>query len=207
MPDAKLDTLRSAILREIDSQETNTHALALKAKVSPSTLYGFLRYGRTRSFTLETADRVAEALRKTVAELTEDQTHSPRELLVTGVIGAGAVVVRFSDHGIGGGMYSVEPPPGIDPAQYEALEVRGDSQRPMLENGWLVIYGRQPHAGVAEECIGKLCVVQLADGTAMVKRVRRGSQPGRYNLESVNADTIEDAQVEWASKVRWIEQR
>lgn len=55
-----------------------------------------------------------------------------------------------------------------------------------------------PHSNI------KLCVVGLADDRVMVKRLKRGSEPGRFTLQSVNAPDIENVEVVWASRVTWV---
>jgi hypothetical protein len=54
------------------------------------------------------------------------------------------------------------------------------------------------------EVLNRLCVVQLTDGRAMVKRVMRGSEPQRFHLASTNAPLIENAELIWAAPVKAI---
>jgi hypothetical protein len=78
---------------------------------------------------------------------------------------------------------------------------RIDSMMPMMKDGWLLFYHRDQD-GVPDDCIGKLCVVKVADdGPALVKEVRRGSRANSFNLLSVNADPIEDVILDWAARV------
>ena len=52
------------------------------------------------------------------------------------------------------------------------------------------------------ECLGKLCIVQLADdGARFVKRVKLGRKPGVFNLYSTNAREMEDVPLLWAAPV------
>lgn len=82
-----------------------------------------------------------------------------------------------------------------------ALQVDGLSNWPVYEDGdFLVIRGEQRLR--EEEFLGKMCVVETADGLGLVKRVRRGSAPGFYTLESVNAPPIEDVALASARPVR-----
>jgi transcriptional regulator with XRE-family HTH domain len=121
---------------------------------------------------------------------------------VIGYVGAGASVYPIDDEAQGGGFGTVERPPFIT-GEAIAVEVRGDSLVPVAEDGWKLIYtGEQ--AVLEEEVLNKLCVVALADGRVLVKRLMRGSKPLRYHLMSTNAPMIEDAEVLWAAKVRAI---
>lgn len=117
---------------------------------------------------------------------------------VVGYVGAGAEVIPVDDHALGAGLSYVAPPPGVEFPCVAAI-IKGDSMHP-FEDGWLVFWTRDA-SGVPEECIGKLCVVSLTDGRMYLKRLRRGSQKHRYNLESWNAPTIENVSLEWAARV------
>lgn len=118
---------------------------------------------------------------------------------VVGYIGAGAEVFPVDDHPQGEGLESVDPPSGLE-LDCVAARVRGDSMYPMLEDGWLVFWTKDAD-GVAEECLNKLCIVQIKDGPMLVKRLRRGSRAGRWNLESHNAPLRSDVALEWAARV------
>jgi len=69
-----------------------------------------------------------------------------------------------------------------------------------LQEGWLIFYGPE-HQGVAEECLGKLCVVQVKDGPTLLKTLKRGSRKGLFRLESWNAPPREDVRLAWAARV------
>jgi hypothetical protein len=51
---------------------------------------------------------------------------------------------------------------------------------------------------------GKPCVVKIADGRTMLKTLKRGSLPGRYNLVSYNSPDIEDVELVWAARINFI---
>lgn len=81
-----------------------------------------------------------------------------------------------------------------------AVEIRGDSLGSIF-NTWLVYYDDR-HDPPRAELLRKLCVVGLADGRVLVKKLMKGSAPGLFNLESQTQSTIEDAVVEWAAPVK-----
>lgn len=123
---------------------------------------------------------------------------------VRAYVGAGGQITPFDDHEFGG-LYEVEAPPGLNASQeWVVLEVKGDSMYPQMESGWLVWFSRNHAEDVPEGCINKLCVIELDDGSLYVKRLRRGSEPGRFHLESVNASLMENRPVKWASRIRAI---
>ncbi len=139
----------------------------------------------------------------------------PRKIPVIGDVGAGAKIYPFDDLPLmREGMSEheqefincdfVDAPYGVYPAGVVALRVRGDSMLPFMPDGTVVFYERR--SGQCSDHIGKLCVVQLSDGQALLKVVRRGYSYGRYNLESYNAPLIEDAEVRWCAKITFIQQ-
>lgn len=126
----------------------------------------------------------------------------PGQIPIVGYVGAGSAVLPYDDFARGDGLGYVERPPFLK-GQMVAVEVKGDSLLPVAENGWRLVYtGAQTL--LEEEVLNRLCVVQLMDGRALVKRVIRGSQPGRYHLLSTNAPIIEDAEIQWAAPVKAI---
>lgn len=147
---------------------------------------------------LDMARRVAKALAVEPEELLPKQT-----VPIVGLAGAGGEVRPFED---AGERSRVECPRGLDPAHTVAVEVRGESQAPIAD-GWLIFYDNRA-ADDPGTVLGKLCVVQLADDDpvprTLLKVVRRGPGPGRFNLLSTNAPLIEDVALAWAKPVRAI---
>jgi hypothetical protein len=116
------------------------------------------------------------------------------EALLVGKVGAGSEIIRFDEGTV---LAGIEAPPGVDAPN--VAEISGDSQYP-LQEGWLIFYGPE-HQGVAEECLGKLCVVQVKDGPTLLKTLKRGSRRGLFRLESWNAPPREDVKIVWAARV------
>ncbi len=121
---------------------------------------------------------------------------------IVGYVGAGQQVFTVDDHALGAGLDEVESPvsnaSGGPPVV--AVRIRGDSMHPM-KDGWLLFYTRDSD-GVPAECVGRLCVLQVADeGPALVKEIRRGYQPGTFTLVSWNAAPMEDVALAWAAPV------
>ena len=148
------------------------------------------------SITLDRLGEVATALECNVLDLVEGLANVP----VVGRVGAGSEVHAVDDHAMGQGTRHVRCPNGLDAQQTVAVEVVGDSMLP-IEEGWLLFYTRD-YEGVPTECLGKLCVVQLADdGPRYVKRIKPGRQNGLFNLYSTNAREMEDIALAWAAPV------
>lgn len=130
------------------------------------------------------------------------RAQSSGAIQIVGYVGAGAAITPFDDMAHGDGFGTVERPPFVR-ERAVAVEVRGDSLVPVAEDGWKLVYtGEQTM--LEHEVLNRLCVVHLADGRMLVKRVMRGSQPQRYHLVSTNAPMIEDAEITWAAPVKAI---
>lgn len=129
-----------------------------------------------------------------------DPTGGRKEALLVGKVGAGAEIIRFEHPDILGG---VTLPPDLDAPN--VAEIEGDSQYPLLP-GWLIFYGPE-NQGVSDACVGRLCVVQVKDGPALLKILKRGTKKGLWRLESSNAPPREDAKLLWAALVMDIRPR
>lgn len=116
---------------------------------------------------------------------------------LVGYVGAGQRVFP-EDPGPGGRLDTIPAPPEA-PADCVAVSIRGDSMYP-LEDGWVLFYKRLQE-GVPDDCINKLCVVQIHDGAALVKKLRRGTKPKLWTLQSWNAEPEEDVRLDWAARV------
>jgi phage repressor protein C with HTH and peptisase S24 domain len=92
---------------------------------------------------------------------------------VVGYVGAGATVELVDPYPKGGGLKEVPCPRGLNPAKTIAVIVRGDSQAPMITDGWIIFYSRNPEPDAAV-VVGRLCIIKQADGPVMLKRLRRG---------------------------------
>lgn len=148
------------------------------------------------SITLERLGDVADALGCSIIDLVEGLARVP----VVGKVCASSVVLPNDDYPLGQGPRMVRCPTGLDPQQTVAVDVEGDAMLP-IEEDWLLFYTRN-YDGVPVECLGKLCIVQLADdGPRFVKRVKLGRKPGLFNLYSTNAREMEDVALAWAAPV------
>lgn len=125
---------------------------------------------------------------------------SSRMAQVRGRVGAGAQIEAIEQPP----WRFVEIPASWDDAV--ALEVSGLSCYPTYDNGDDIVI-RGERRLVEGEILGRMCVVETADGLGLVKRVRRGQTPGLFNLESPNAPTLEDVPLVSARPVKMHLQR
>jgi phage repressor protein C with HTH and peptisase S24 domain len=168
--------------------------LAAKLNTTATTIYRKER--GNRQLRMEELEDYARALGCNVQSLVGDVKRVP----VVGFVGAGAKIYPIDDHANGNGLDFVDSPTGISDPKIVAVYVRGDSQEPLLEDGYILFYHKKSE-GVEPDSIGRLCIVALVNGEIMIKKVKKGSIHNRYHLISKNADPILDAELIWASKV------
>lgn len=127
-----------------------------------------------------------------------DRESPNRMVPLKGFIGAGHHIEAL-EHG----EEEIEAPADSHPDTV-AAKIRGDSQLPMLHDGWVIYWSelKPPYL-----MLNQMAVVQLSDGRIMVKTLRNGSQPGLWTLTSFNAADIVDVPLDWAAPIDWIRPR
>jgi transcriptional regulator with XRE-family HTH domain len=90
------------------------------------------------------------------------------------------------------------PPGGSDKAV--ALQVVGHSMRGVVDDGGL-IYFEDQRTPPTPDMLGHVVVVETDTDEVLVKRLLRGSRPGRYDLESVVGPTRSDCRIRWAAHI------
>ncbi len=109
--------------------------------------------------------------------------------------------------GAGGRIEAIDRPPWryVEvPASWRdavGFEISGTSGYPLYADGDIVVV-RGAQRLEETEFLGRMAVVETADGLGMLKKVRRGSEPGLYTLDSLNAPPIEDVALFSARPVR-----
>ncbi len=146
----------------------------------------------TRKLTTEWMDRLAPALGVRARDLMGDH-----QVPIVGYVGAGAEMHYYA---FAQSPDEYVPMPENGTENTVAVEVRGSSLGSIFDT-WLVYYDKTQTTPTSD-LLGKLCVVGLADDRVLVKRLRKGSAPGFFNLESNTEGLIEDAEIVWAAKVK-----
>lgn len=90
------------------------------------------------------------------------------------------------------------PPGASDKAV--ALQVVGQSMPGLADEGAL-IYFEDQRTPPSPDMLGHIVVAELDSDEVLVKRLLRGSKPGRYNLESFVGETRENVKIRWAAHV------
>jgi len=173
------DQRRQAFLSWMKAHGLKVPSVARKADVPSSTLYSYVS-GKSASLAGSTEARIAQAYTTTVHAIFSGEERS-FGVGVFGKIGAKADVYPVNDFE-SEPMYEVPLPPTVDPeAEYVAFEIDGLSMPPALP-GWVAVFRRAEVP--VEDLLNSVCMVDLEDGRRLFKRLRRGYEPGRYNLES-----------------------
>ncbi len=138
---------------------------------------------------VEIMHRLAEAFEIALNEKTP-------HVRATGEIRAGGEVFFISPDFTGPRIIVPSSLPSI------GLIVRSDVL-PMCKDGDALIF-LHPDPAMLEQCIGHLCLVHLPADHFFVKRVAKGSAPGRYALSFPKSETLDVADIISASRLYWI---
>lgn len=143
-----------------------------------------------------TADYIAQAARGfgvSEADIISERGKVP----LVGYVGAGSHAHLFSD---GQGPFDEVDAPDGSTDDTVAVEIRGDSLGSFFDQ-WLVFYD-DVHTPPTTAMMNKLCVVGVADGRILIKKLTRGTIPGHYTLLSQFEPPIYDAVIDWAALVK-----
>lgn len=184
--------IRETIEREMEAKGFSRRKLSSAAGLSQSAVRDLLT--RTDNPGIGTLHAVAEALK-----LPLEAISGTKAVPLLGTIGAGGMIAYFKDD------HEAEyvPRPPLAPGRMMALRVVGDSMLPKYEPGD-VVYIRRDHDGVLERDLNHYCAVNCADGGTYLKRLTKGTEPGRFTLRSLNAADMENVEVIWAARVEFV---
>lgn len=195
-------TFSEALASALETTKTPLRQIAERANVSYEQLKK-VKQGKSQSTNVDDAQKVASALGLTLDQFLSGSFEDRPTVAIAGAVGAGALVPVFDAYPKGGGP-QVECPAVLSPHGVVAVEVQGDSMEPIYSAGDLLFYTRESADGVPTDAVGHRCVCEDMSGMGWVKQVRAGSQPGLFNLISLNpgADNQHDVKLKWAARVR-----
>lgn len=157
--------------------------------------YRKLEYGERR-LKLEQINAAAKAFGVPSPDVVDQKVTM---LDIFGRVGASTdgEIIQDTDHGP---FAQIEAPIGAS-GDEAVVEVSGHSMGIYAPDGSLILYESR-HTPPHEDMLGEVCVVGLPDGRTLVKRLRRGSRRGLFDLESIVGDTLRDQRVDWAAVVQ-----
>lgn len=189
--------IRAAIEREMKLKGFSRRSLSSAAGLSESAVRDLLT--RTDNPGIDTLRKVAEALEMPVDALTGEGLRVP----VLGKIGAGGQVLFASETEQEEDLATVPRPPLVS-GRLMALEVVGSSMLPKYEAGDIIYVRREGFDDNLAPHVGKYCAVRTVEGGTFLKILALGSIEGRYTLRSLNAEDMENVEIQWASPVLFV---
>lgn len=131
-----------------------------------------------------------------------------REVPIAHYVGAGDQVILLDGHD--SPIDYTPAPPGYERDKGAAVQVRGESMRPLYEPGDLLFFrARLDPPAFAKDVPNRPVIVQVKDGPLYVKRMLPGTRRGRFHLISVNPLTpiLQDQPVESFALIEWVKPR
>lgn len=164
--------------------------------------YNRLENGK-KTLTTKHLEKFSRILEVSQSDLLSEGGVTVQTVALVGYVGAGEMYYPDPETGPWEEIERVEAPPGE--TDVVAVRVRGDSMEPMYKDGY-ILYSRGPSGVPVDSCLGEDCLVQLRNGAAYLKTLRRGSEPGKYTLKSYNqaVEPIENVEIEWAAPIEWV---
>lgn len=187
---------RALVLAVRDKTGETQGELAARFGVSQPTVSRWLKGNPPELHHAKIIEQVARDLRVVNRKAGANVTSVP----IVGYVGAGGTI----SFGEGQGPFGeADMPPKNGTPTLVAVTVRGDSMSGMLEDGWTIYYDnrRDPPD---ETLYTKLCIVGVADGQVLVKKLYPGRKRGHFDLHSTNAPPMLDQPVDWAARIVWI---
>jgi hypothetical protein len=190
-------------LRAVELTET---AASREAGLSPGSVRNIRRGAngelKTSGVHARTLSRLAPVLKTTMdwlaeghgPETTDGAERTAHTVPLVGYVGAGSAA-----HFVPSGQLGEVDRPEWANSTTVAVEIRGESLGPLFDQ-WIVYYDdvRRP---VTSDLIGKLCVVGLADGRVLIKKLKRGKGK-TFDLLSQAEEPIRNVVIEWAGRVK-----
>lgn len=202
-----MDTLPKIVARierRLKATGQTATAASVAAGLSKSAIYNLQRGAKgkinIKSPNSTTISKLARALDTTTGWLLEGagdesdtEAHFEGPVPLVGYVGAGATA-----HFVPSGQLGGVDRPEWATDRTVAVEIRGDSLGPLFDR-WIVYYDdvRRP---VTADLIGKLCVVGLADGRVLIKKIAKG-RGSKFDLLSTD-EPIRGVEIEWAGRVK-----
>lgn len=148
---------------------------------------------------METLIRIGKALGAPASSLIDDRL----PIAVAGRVGAGAAVDLVDAYEKGAGLYHIACPTDLSPRGIVAVEVTGDSMKPIIAEGDILLFSRD-HDGVDEAGVGEVVICETLEGLALVKLLRRGRDPETFDLYSAKdgLEPIYGVRLKWAARLR-----
>lgn len=187
-----------------EARGNSQEGLAEAAGISPGYLSRMER--GERNVSLKNLAKIARALNVEERDLVPIATFENNKNLT-----AESYYVPLGGRIVGGGAIDIstaQDEPGLEyeielsvriPDAKVAYQVIGESMMPVYRPDTVIIC--RAHSTDIDSHLGREVAVGVVDHGRMLKTIHAGSRHGLYDLESFNAKTIRDAQVEWVARI------
>lgn len=187
----------------LQDRRMSRRQLARLMGIDPASVYRLLH--GIRRMRMDEAAQLANILGVPVSDVIQHAglplEGGDRVVPIAGTVdGMGEVTIDL-DNALG----KVRPPADV-PDSAIALQAHAIGTGPLsMVDGWVFFIDRPTGKGVPADIAGRYAVCQLDSGVTLLRFVRRGYQPGTWNLDShTAAASIQNARLTWAQPVLYI---
>ena len=186
-----------AFKRWMEARGLTTKRVAREAEIPYTTLASFAQ-GDTQTLGGDKETAIATTYRSSTAEIFEGAAPTHGYVPVIGRAGADPSGRVLFAHGDAPRDRVPLPPGGTN--QAVALKVVGHSMRGFADDG-SIIYFEDQRTPPGPEMLRQVVVAETDSDEVVVKRLLRGSEPGRYDLESLDGPVMHDVRLTWAALI------
>lgn len=201
MPKPKINPKMNGdwFVKKLAERDESNASLARYMNASPSKIT--LMFQGLRRFQMEDAEKIAQFLHAPIEDVLEHgglrmkrDPSRPQSVRLVGTVDA-RMAVKMTTQGA-----QVE---GHASLPHDAVAVRVQTAGTQADDmdGWLLFF--QPARGLDPALVHRLCIAELDDGARQLGVLRRGYEPGTFNLVSAGRLT-ENLTIRSAMPILWI---
>lgn len=196
-----MSSLKEIVKRRLEETGQNPFEAARRGNLERVFVSDIIT-GKKQSVRGANLEKLAKALLCDPADLVTGSGRERGERITYGeIIGyAGADPegrILFAE-GQGTGDYAPMPVGASQNAR--AVQINGYSMPFFAEDGALVWFDRQTSLPTPD-MLNQVVVCQLETGEVLIKRLQRGTSPGRYNLASLSGPLRENERLAWVAEI------
>lgn len=196
-----MSSLKQIVQKRLAETEQNAFEAARRGGLDRYFINDIL-LGKKQSVRGNNLDKLAVALLCDPADLIVSSSRRPEARVtyveIIGSAGADPEGRILFAEGQGTGSYAPAPIDASPDAR--AVMINGYSMPFFAEHGSLVWFDRQTPQP-RPEMLNQVVVVELHTGEVLIKRLQKGSAPGRYNLASLSGPLRENERLRWAAEI------
>lgn len=193
-------TLRDIVRKRLEDLGLNPFEAARSNGLERGFINDILQ-GKKQSVRGANLEKLAIALRVQAEDLIPGRKSGPRSADYREIVGyAGADpdgAILFAE---GQGTGDFAPAPADASSEAQPIEIKGYSMPFFAEDGSLVwVDGHSPEP--RPDMMNQVVVCQLDTGEVLIKRLQKGTEPGKYNLASLSGPLRENVSLRWVAEI------